>query len=62
MPTIPGTFEKQLVDVQNVASGIVTSLVSLKYAGPADKGRMRDALWEKLQDYAALVQELAAEQ
>jgi hypothetical protein len=59
---IPGTFEKQLADVQSVAGGIVTALVSLKYAGPADKARMRDALWEKLQDYASLVQSLAADQ
>jgi hypothetical protein len=59
---IPGNFEKRLGEVQDVAAGIVGALVSLKYAGPADKNRMRDALWERLQDYANLVQTLAAEQ
>jgi hypothetical protein len=59
---IPGNFEKQLADVQSVAGGIVTALVSLKYAGPSDKAAMRDRLWEKLQDYASLVQSLANDQ
>jgi hypothetical protein len=59
---IPGTFEKRLTEVQTTAAGIVGALVTLKFAGPADKAAMRDRLWEKLQDFAALVQELAADQ
>jgi hypothetical protein len=59
---IPGTFEKQLGQVQDVAAGIVGALVTLKFAGASDKNRMRDQLWAKLEDFAALVQELAADQ
>ena len=59
---IPTNFERQIADVQNVAAGIVGALVTLKFAGQADKARMRDGLWEKLQDFAALVQELANDQ
>jgi hypothetical protein len=59
---IPGNFDKRLTEVQNVAAGIVGALVTLKFAGPADKAAMRDRLWEKLQDYAALVQALANDQ
>jgi hypothetical protein len=59
---IPGTFEKQLGQVQDVAAGIVGQLVTLRFAGASDKNRLRDQLWERLQDYAALVQALAADQ
>ena len=59
---IPGAFEKQLGQVQDVAAGIVGALVTLRFAGQADKAAMRDRLWERLQDFAALVQELAADQ
>ena len=59
---IPTNFEKQIGAVQDGAAGIVGALVTLRFAGQADKAAMRDLLWEKLQDFAALVQELAAEQ
>ena len=59
---IPTNFEKQIGAVQDGAAGIVGALVTLRFAGQADKAAMRDRLWEKLQDFAALVQELAAEQ
>jgi hypothetical protein len=59
---VPGTFEKQIGAVQDGAAGIVGALVTLRFAGASDKARLRDALWERLQDFAALVQELAADQ
>ncbi len=58
---IPTRFDHQLADVDNLASGIMTSLRVLRHANPRDHDRMRRTLRERLQDYVNAVTDIANE-